>query len=221
MQATTTRKRDMEPPGPAPRGRQFRPALRVGTRDRTAIGESSPATAVKHGGGPGSRHPADGQVLQPHDAHSCGSAPVSHRLPPPHHRDRPDDETARTIRGCARPRSTRHPRGMQSPRPTTPRWHSAAWLGWAIAAGITVQQAQSPVYVGLVVGIAWLMVEVHAPEGPFRRAFPVLVLIGVMFAVIRVVIAALTTHNGIDVLVTLPHFTMPQLLGGFAVGGTV
>ena len=110
---------------------------------------------------------------------------------------------------------------MQSPRPTTPAWHSAAWLGWAIAAGATVQLAPSPVYVGLIVGIAWLMVEVHAPEGPFRRAFPVLVLIGVMFAVIRVAIAALTTHNGIDVLVTLPHFTMPQLLGGFAVGGTV
>jgi energy-coupling factor transport system permease protein len=96
-----------------------------------------------------------------------------------------------------------------------------AWLVWAVAAAMSVQLANSPVYVAFVIGIAWLIVEVHAPDGPFRRAFPVLLAVGVTFALIRVVLTALTAHNGIDVLFTVPDFTMPRLLGGFTVGGTV
>jgi energy-coupling factor transport system permease protein len=110
---------------------------------------------------------------------------------------------------------------MRSPAATARPWHSVAWLVWAVAAAGSVQLAPSPVYVAFVIGIAWLIVEVHAPDGPYRRAFPALLAVGVVFALIRVVLSALTAHNGIDVLVTLPHFTMPRLLGGFTVGGTV
>ena len=107
-------------------------------------------------------------------------------------------------------------------RAATPRpWHSLAWLGWAIAAAACVQLAPSPVYVALVIGICWVIVEAHAPEGPYRRAFPALIALGVVFGLFRVAIAALTTHNGIDVWFTLPHATMPDFLGGFTVGGTV
>jgi energy-coupling factor transport system permease protein len=94
-------------------------------------------------------------------------------------------------------------------------------LGWAIAAAACVQLAPSPVYVALVIAICWLIVEAHAPEGPYRRAFPALIALGVVFGLFRVTIAALTTHNGIDVWFTLPHATMPATLGGFTIGGTV
>src|SRR3954470_14443650 len=146
-------------------------------------------------------------------AHSCGSAPVSHRLPPPGARDRSGHPTAPVPsriqcarrRGWARPRSSGHPRGMHR-RAATPRpWHSLAWLGWAIAAAACVQLAPSPVYVALVIGICWLVVEAHAADGPYRRAFPALVALGVVFGMFRVTIAALTTHNGIDVLVTIAN----------------
>lgn len=110
---------------------------------------------------------------------------------------------------------------MPSPATTMRPWHSVAWLIWAIAGAATVQLAPSPVYVAVVIGIAWLVVEVHAPPGPYRRAFPALLAIGVTFALIRVVLTALTAHKGADVLFTLPDFTMPRLLGGFMVGGTV
>jgi energy-coupling factor transport system permease protein len=111
---------------------------------------------------------------------------------------------------------------MRSPAATIRPWHSVAWLVWAVAAAGSVQLAPSPVYVALVIGIAWLVVEVHAPAGPYRRAFPALLAVGVVFALIRVVIAALTAHSGIgDVLFTLPEFTVPRLLGGFTVGGAV
>lgn len=110
---------------------------------------------------------------------------------------------------------------MHAPPATQHPWHSVSWLLWALAAAATVQLAPSPVYVALVIGIAWLVVEVHAPPGPFRRAFPALLTLGVVFAAVRVAIAALTTHNGVDVIVTLPHVTTPRLLGGFTLGGTV
>jgi energy-coupling factor transport system permease protein len=108
-------------------------------------------------------------------------------------------------------------RSAATPRP----WHSLAWLGWAIAAAACVQLAPSPVYVALVIAICWVIVEAHAPDGPYRRAFPALIALGVVFGLFRVAIAALTTHNGIDVWWTLPDFTMPEILGGFTVGGTV
>lgn len=92
---------------------------------------------------------------------------------------------------------------------------------WAIAGAATVQLAPSPVYVALIIGIAWLTVEVHAPDGPFRRAFPVLLAVGVVFALVRVVLSALTAHDGSHLLMTLPEFTVPRLLGGFTVGGAV
>ena len=41
--------------------------------------------------------------------------------------------------------------------------------------------------------------EVHAPDGPYRRAFPALIALGVAFTVFRMVISGLTTHLGIDV----------------------
>jgi energy-coupling factor transport system permease protein len=100
-------------------------------------------------------------------------------------------------------------------------WHSVGWLGWALAGAAAVQLAPSPVYVALVIGIAWLVVETFGDDGPYRRAFPALLLLGVVFSLVRVVLAALTTHNGIDVWMTLPELTVPDLLGGFTLGGTV
>jgi len=96
-----------------------------------------------------------------------------------------------------------------------------AWLVWAVAGAATVQLAPSTVYVALVIGLAWLIVEVHAPDGPYRRAFPALLAVGVVFALIRVVLSALTRHDGINVMMTLPDFVTPRLLGGFTIGGTV
>lgn len=110
---------------------------------------------------------------------------------------------------------------MRSLVTTIRPWHSVAWLVWAVAAAMSVQLAPSPVYVALVIAIAWLVVEVHAPDGPYRRAFPALLAVGVVFALIRVMIALLTAHNGLDVMFTLPQVTMPRLLGGFTLGGTV
>lgn len=104
---------------------------------------------------------------------------------------------------------------------TSSRFHAVTWLLWALAGAATVQMAPSPVYVALVIAIAALVVEVHRLDTAMARAFPLLVGLGVAFALLRVVLTALTTHGVGHVLFTLPEATLPRLLGGFTVGGTV
>jgi energy-coupling factor transport system permease protein len=100
-------------------------------------------------------------------------------------------------------------------------YHAVTWLVWALAGTTAVQVASSPVYVVIVVGIAWLMVSAYGLSGPFARAFPILLTLGVVFAFMRVALMALTTHSGLDVLFTVPSFTLPDFLGGFTVGGSI
>ena len=103
----------------------------------------------------------------------------------------------------------------------TGSWHAGVWLLWALAAAACVQLAPSPVYVALVIGIASMVVSIHARPGPYARAFPMLLAVGVLFAVVRMVLTVATTHGLGDVLFSTPHFGLPRLLGGFTVGGTV
>lgn len=102
-----------------------------------------------------------------------------------------------------------------------PRLRAATWLAWAIAAAACIEVAPSPVYVLLVIAIAALVVEVHKLDTPLARAFPVLIAAGVIFGVVRIGLAVATTHGTGHVLVHLPQATLPRLLGGFAVGGTI
>ena len=102
-----------------------------------------------------------------------------------------------------------------------PTWHAVTWLVWAVSAAACVQLAPSPVYVALVIAVAAVVGQAHAREGPLARVFPVLVGVAIFFACLRVVLTVATTHGGTDVLFTTPEFTLPRLLGGFTVGGTV
>jgi len=108
--------------------------------------------------------------------------------------------------------------GTTTARPT---WHAGVWLVWAMAAAACVELAPNPVYVALVIGVAALAVSVHARPGPYARAFPLLVGIGVLFALVRTLLTVATTHANTDILFTTPHFGLPRLLGGFTVGGAV
>ncbi len=110
---------------------------------------------------------------------------------------------------------------------TTSPLHAVTWSVWAVAAALSVQLAPSPVYVALVIAVALLVVNTHRLDNSLARAFPVLIGIGVVFAGLRVVLTALTSHSdGVggpppDTWFTLPEATLPRILGGFTVGGTV
>lgn len=116
---------------------------------------------------------------------------------------------------------TRKGTEMQSTVASRRSWHAGTWLLWALAAGASIQFAPSPVYVALVIGIATLMVGTYGLDGPLARTFPLLVGIALVFAVVRVVLSAATTHGVGTVLFTTPSFTLPRILGGFTVGGPI
>jgi energy-coupling factor transport system permease protein len=87
---------------------------------------------------------------------------------------------------------------------------------------LAVQIAPNPLYVGLVIAVCAFLVGLHRTDRVLSRAFPVLLGLGVMFAVVRIGLTVLTTHgSGGTVLFTLPEATLPRLLGGFTVGGTI
>ena len=107
---------------------------------------------------------------------------------------------------------------------TTSPLHAVTWLLWAVCAASAIQLAPSPVYVLLVIAVTALVVEAHRIDSTLARAFPLLVATGVCFAVLRVVLTALTTHtsgSSVTILFTLPQGTLPRILGGFTVGGTI
>jgi energy-coupling factor transport system permease protein len=100
-----------------------------------------------------------------------------------------------------------------------PRLHAVTWLAWAFGAVVIVQLAPSPLYVTLVLASCALVSSAHRISS--TSAFRVLVLAGVVMALIRVVLTALTTHGVGEVLFTLPEVTLPRIMGGFTVGGTI
>lgn len=99
--------------------------------------------------------------------------------------------------------------------------HAVAWLIWAIGAAISVELAPSPVYVVIVIAVAGVVVAAHGTGSALARAFPLFLAVGGGFAILRVVLTGLTTHTDGSVLVTLPDFRLPALLGGFTVGGPI
>jgi energy-coupling factor transport system permease protein len=101
-------------------------------------------------------------------------------------------------------------------------WPAVAWLAWALSAAAAVQLAPSPVYVALVIAVAALVVSVHGLDTPFARTFPTLLTVGIVFALLRVVLTAATTHGGPGpTLFTTPELSLPDALGGFTVGGSI
>ena len=140
---------DTPPWGPVPRGPSW--GATPWAAPETGVGEPTGVAGIlAHG---------------PRAAHSCGSASVSHRLPPSRqrcHRDRPRPPSrwatappgtvGRSSAGAstAAKRRARAPRGILLPLSTVPRFHAVTWLAWALAAVVIVQLASSPLYVTLV-----------------------------------------------------------------------
>jgi energy-coupling factor transport system permease protein len=101
------------------------------------------------------------------------------------------------------------------------KFHAASWLVWALSGAVIVQLAPNPALLLLVLAVAATVVAACTVGGPLARAFPQLVAVGVMFGALRVVLLALTTHGVGDVWFRLPEITLPRIMGGFTVGGTI
>jgi len=99
--------------------------------------------------------------------------------------------------------------------------HSVTWLLWAVAAAVSLQLAPNPLYVTVVLAAVVLVFETHRVASRTSRAFGLLLGVAVAFSLLRVGLIVATTHTGGSAIVSLPHLTLPRLLGGFEVGGAV
>lgn len=102
-----------------------------------------------------------------------------------------------------------------------PRLHALTWTVWMLAAALCTQAAPGPIPITTILVITLVIVEVHGQRSALASAFPIMVLLGVTFGLIRVLISVLTTHANLHVLFTMPALTVPRWLGGFTVGGTI
>ena len=110
---------------------------------------------------------------------------------------------------------------VRAPASDRPVLHAATWIVWAAAAVVSVQLAPNVLYASVVLLVAVLVVETHGRRTGLARAFPVFLALGASFGLLRVVLTVATTHGLGTPIATVPDFTLPRLLGGFTVGGTI
>ncbi len=101
------------------------------------------------------------------------------------------------------------------------KFHAASWLVWVAAAATIVQIAPNPTLLVLLLAVSSLVVATCSMPGPLARAFPQLLAVGAVFGLVRIALLSLTTHGVGEVWFSLPELTLPRLLGGFTVGGTI
>lgn len=101
--------------------------------------------------------------------------------------------------------------------------HSLAWLAWGLGALATVLQTDNPLYLALLWGVATLVWTACAGDGPLARSFNLMLALGAWIFAMHIIFSVITAGflRGAHVLVTLPTLTLPRLLGGLQLGGSI
>ncbi len=95
-----------------------------------------------------------------------------------------------------------------------------AWLAWLLAASVAVFLTSNPFYLATAC-LAGLVVYESLPSGSRRRAYGLIVKIGLFFALLSIPFNVLTGSSGSTALVELPRLSFPGWLGGVTLGGEV
>ncbi len=93
-----------------------------------------------------------------------------------------------------------------------------AWLAWLAAASIAVFLTSNPLYLATacLVGLA---VYASVPSSARRRAYGLIIRVGLFFALLSIPFNVLTGSAGATVLFEIPRLTFPGWLGGVTLGG--
>ncbi len=103
------------------------------------------------------------------------------------------------------------------------RWlHPGAWWLWALGLGAAATRTSNPLLLGLIVGVATLVVSARRPQAQWAGAFAVFVRLGLIVIVIRILFAVLFgVRLGTEALFTLPSLSLPDWMAGVTLGGPV
>ena len=95
-----------------------------------------------------------------------------------------------------------------------------AWLAWLLAASVAVFLTSNPFFLAIAC-LAGLVVYESLPNGSRRRAYGLIVKIGLFFALLSIPFNVLTGSSGSTALVELPRLAFPGWLGGVTLGGEI
>jgi energy-coupling factor transport system permease protein len=113
--------------------------------------------------------------------------------------------------------------GVLSPSSVTaaePVVQAEAWLAWLVAGCVAVFLTSNPFYLATAC-LAGLVAYESLPGGQRRRAYGLIVKIGLFFALLSIPFNVLTGSSGSTALVDLPRLSFPGWLGGVTLGGQV
>lgn len=104
-----------------------------------------------------------------------------------------------------------------------PRWlHPVAWWTWALFLAAAASQTTNPLFLGLLIGAAAIVVAKRKPDAPWGKSFEFFLALGAMIIVIRVLFQVIFGASlGSTVLVTLPGVSLPEQFSGLRLGGDI
>lgn len=77
--------------------------------------------------------------------------------------------------------------------------HPAAWIAWASGAGVVAFVTTDPVYLLLLIAVAWFVYAANHVPGPTAKSFRVFLLAGLIAVVLRTALVFLGTVNAANV----------------------
>ncbi len=100
--------------------------------------------------------------------------------------------------------------------------HPGAWWLWAMGLAVIAGATTNPLLLGLVIGVAALVVAARREDAPWGRAFGLYLCIGLLIVILRVALRIVFGGEyGTTVLFTLPEIPLPDWVAGISIGGEV
>jgi energy-coupling factor transport system permease protein len=105
-------------------------------------------------------------------------------------------------------------------------FHTLAWVIWLVAAAVSAFTLHNPLYLGLVLGAAWIVYVTLGRTSPLGSSWGGFVKIGLFFLLLTIPFNALSIHSGRVVLFHVPEgwpivggaITLEAVLSGAANG---
>jgi len=100
--------------------------------------------------------------------------------------------------------------------------HPVAWWLWALALAAAALRTSNPLLLGLMIGVAWIVVAARRPDAPWARSFGSFVRFGIVIIVVRMLLQILFGERlpG-HVVFTIPQVDLPSWAAGVSLGGEV
>lgn len=101
------------------------------------------------------------------------------------------------------------------------RLHPGAWWLWALGLAATASRTTNPILLGMIVGVAAMVVAACRTNTPWGRSFRTYLLVGAWIVALRIAFRIVFGGGlGETVLFVLPQLALPES-AGFTIGGPV